>query len=269
MQDQLNRNIHLIKTPKKIVSLVPSQTELLFDLGLETSIVGITKFCVHPIHFKKEKTIVGGTKSVQFDKIKELKPDIILCNKEENTEEMMLELEKIAPVHMSDIYTINDSLQLIQMYGNIFSVEEKANGIIENIKEKLEDFQAFINEKPILKTAYFIWKKPWMVAAKHTFIDEMLQLNKFENHYGHLVRYPEIKLSESKKETADLVLLSSEPFPFKQAHTDEMRTFYPNSKVMLVDGEAFSWYGSRLVNAFNYFKTLHQGPLKAIVSDSR
>lgn len=269
MKDQLNRPIHLKSVPKRIISLVPSQTELLYDLGLGSSVVGITKFCVHPTHFKKEKSIVGGTKDVHLDKIKVLNPDIILCNKEENTFEMIQELEKIAPVHMSDIYTIADCLELIGMYGKIFSAEEQANQIIQNIQEKLDDFNIFIEEKAKLKTAYFIWKKPWMVAAKDTFIDEMLQLNHFENYYGYLKRYPEVELLRTKKEDAELVLLSSEPYPFNEAHREVMRKFFPQARILVVDGEAFSWYGSRLIAAFDYFKSLHQGPLKEIVSSSR
>lgn len=262
MKDQLNRDIHLKEIPKRIVSLVPSQTELLYDLGLELSIVGITKFCVHPTHFKNDKTIVGGTKDVHFDKIRALKPDIILCNKEENTKDMIEELETIAPVHVSDICNIEDCLELIDMYGKMFSVQARANEISQTIMLKLNDFQSSIAYKPRLKTAYFIWKNPWMVAANHTFINTMLQINNFENYYGHLNRYPEIKLIESKKEIADLVLLSSEPFPFKEKHTEMIRKFFPDSKIVVVNGEAFSWYGTRLIAAFDYFKSLHQGPLK-------
>lgn len=269
MKDQLNRPIQLDKIPKQIISLVPSQTELLYDLGLESSIVGITKFCVHPHHFIKEKTIVGGTKDVHFDTIKALQPDIILCNKEENTLEMIQELEHIAPVHISDIYTIEDNLELIEMYGQLFSKEEAAKTIILNIKEKYDGFKAFIRDKPTFKTAYFIWKKPWMVAAKQTFIDEMLTLNNFENYYSKLERYPEIELEETKIETAELVLLSSEPFPFKEKHKEAVRKFFPQAKILVVDGEAFSWYGSRLLKAFDYFKSLHQDHLSSNVSNSR
>ena len=105
----------------RIVSLVPSQTELLYDLGLEDNIVGITKFCVHPVHFKATKTIVGGTKNVKFDKIKALQPDIIICNKEENTKEIVEELSAICPVWVTDIYTIEDNLQMISDFGQLFN----------------------------------------------------------------------------------------------------------------------------------------------------
>ncbi|MEO5789263.1 MAG: ABC transporter substrate-binding protein [Gelidibacter sp.] len=258
MKDQLNRTISLIETPKRIISLVPSQTELLVDLGLEDAIVGITKFCVHPVHLKGNKSIVGGTKQVHFDKIKALHPDIILCNKEENTKEMIQELEKIATVHISDIYTIDDSLELIKLYGALFSKEENANAIIKGITEKKLDFDQFIQDKPKRSAAYFIWKQPWMVAAKDNFIDELLHLNKFENYYSDLERYPEVILQKNRPESAELVLLSTEPFPFHESHVQDIRTFFPNATILVVDGEMFSWYGSRLLKAFDYFKTLHQ-----------
>lgn len=258
MKDQLNRKIHLENVPKRIVSLVPSQTELLFDLGLESSIVGITKFCVHPVHFRKKKTIVGGTKDVHFDTIKALQPDIILCNKEENTLEMIQELETIAPVHISNVFTIDDCLELIIMYGQLFSKQMESHRLENQIRLKHDNFKAFVEDRPTLKTAYFIWKKPWMVAAKETFIDEMLTVNKFNNYYGHLKRYPEVELSEHTAESAELVLLSSEPFPFKEKHRILLKRFFPKAKIIVVDGEAFSWYGSRLLKTFDYFKSLHQ-----------
>ena len=256
-KDQLNRTFSLENTPARIVSLVPSQTELLYDLGLEDQIAGITRFCVHPSHFKKTKTIVGGTKKVKFNKIKELKPDIILCNKEENTEEMIRELEKTAPVHISDIYTVNDCLELIAMYGQLFSKAAEARIIIDAIKKKQDHFTRHIEHKPKIKTAYFIWKNPWMAAAKKTFIDSMLKLNNFENCYGQLLRYPEIDLSSDASPSPQLVLLSSEPYPFKEKHSQELQEFFPNARILLVDGEMFSWYGTRLLKAFDYFKTLH------------
>ncbi|MEM5566767.1 helical backbone metal receptor [Psychroserpens sp. AS72] len=256
-QDQLKRVLKIENTPTRIITLVPSQTELLVDLGLESSIVGITKFCVHPSFLRKYKTVVGGTKQVSFDKIKALNPDIILCNKEENTKEMVYELEKIAPVHISDIYNVDDALELIGLYGELFSVEKKAEDLIKNIRNELLDFQYYINDQPKLKVVYFIWKNPWMVAANKTFINEMLALNNFENHFKSLKRYPEIEL-EAIDENVEVILLSSEPFPFKEEHIASLKLRFPSCKVILVDGEYFSWYGSRLKDAFGYFKTLHQ-----------
>ena len=258
MKDQLNRPINLNKTPKQIISLVPSQTELLVDLGLEDVLVGITKFCVHPSRLKNEKAIVGGTKQVHFDKIEALRPDIILCNKEENTKGMIQELEKIATVHISDVYTIEDSLELIHLYGALFSKQDKAGALVKGIVEKKLEFDQFIKKRPKKTTVYFIWKEPWMVAARLNFIDELMRLNHFENYYGHLDRYPEVNLSDAQPESAELVLLSTEPYPFKEEHIDEVKAFFPQATILVVDGEMFSWYGSRLLKAFDYFKTLHQ-----------
>lgn len=258
MKDQLNRDIQIVETPKRIVSLVPSQTELLFDLGLETSIVGITKFCVHPNHFLKAKTIVGGTKQIKLEKIKALQPDIILCNKEENTKDIVKACEKITIVHVSDITTIQDCIDMIQDYGEIFDRIREASLISKVIQENLSDFEVFINDKPILNVTYFIWKNPWLVAGKNTFINYLLELNKFKNVYKDLGRYPEINMKLN--ESIDLVLLSSEPFPFKEKHIEELQKYYTNAHIQLVDGEMFSWYGSRLTHAFNYFKTLRLNP---------
>lgn len=258
-KDQLQREITLGKTPERIVSLVPSQTELLFDLGLENAVVGITKFCVHPYHFKSLKTVVGGTKKVKFDRIRELQPDIILCNKEENTREMVEELEKIAPVHISDIYTITDALELIAQYGKIFSCRTEASRISDKIKYRLRDFEHYIADQPLLKVAYFIWRTPWMVAGKDTFINHLLELNRFENIYRDKARYPEIELKKIRLEgDPDLVFLSSEPYPFKEEHAFEVGRFTHHAKTVFVDGEMFSWYGSRLVKAFAYFRALRE-----------
>ena len=256
MKDQLHRKIQLKGTPERIVSLVPSQTELLVDLGLEEHIVGLTKFCVHPKHMRKEKAVVGGTKQVHFDKIKALHPDIILCNKEENTKEMIAVLEHIAPVHISDVYTIDDSLELIKMYGEMFKVPQKAQTMICSIRNQRNAFQEWIVQRPQLKVAYFIWKDPYMVAANHTFINAMLAVNNFENVYANVSRYPEIQLSELQEKQPDLILLSSEPYPFKDRDIDEFKSICPYTQVKIVDGESFSWYGSRLLKAFDYFKTL-------------
>ncbi|WP_341216481.1 helical backbone metal receptor, partial [uncultured Wocania sp.] len=170
MRDQLHRKLQLKQTPKRIVSLVPSQTELLVDLGLETSIVGITKFCVHPNYLKKEKVIVGGTKQINIDKIKSLNPDIIFCNKEENTKDLVEACEQICNVHVSDIFTIEDSLELINQYGTIFNKKKEALKIANEIQKEADDFKVFIQKKRTLKAAYFIWKNPWMVAGNDTFI---------------------------------------------------------------------------------------------------
>ena len=257
--DQIGTQHTFEYTPKRIISLVPSQTELLFDLGFEDAIVGITKFCVHPIHFKGIKTIVGGTKSVKTAKIKVLQPDIIICNKEENTLEIVQELSQICPVWVTDIVSIDDNLQMIQDFGQLFNKRTEAQKWIDKINFAHQGFKQFIKDKPVKKAAYFIWANPFMVAGNHIFINELLQLNHFENIYKYKDgRYPEIELKKIRLDgDPDYVFLSSEPFPFTDEHAFEIGRFTHHAKTVFVDGEMFSWYGSRLLKAFDYFKLLH------------
>ncbi|WP_274476281.1 ABC transporter substrate-binding protein [Mangrovimonas aestuarii] len=255
--DQLNRTISFQETPKRIVSLVPSQTELLCDLGLEEFIVGVTKFCVHPNHLRKSKTIVGGTKELHIDRVKALKPDVILCNKEENTQDIVLACAKIAPVHISDVISLEDNFDMIQQYGKMFSVEQQAKTLVAEINHEYISFKDYIQELPKIKVTYFIWRKPWMVVANNTFIHELLKVNGFVNVYADSKRYPEVQL-ESPDRVPELVLLSSEPYPFKEKHLSELKAFFPCAKILLVDGEMFSWYGSRLKKAFTYFKEFRE-----------
>lgn len=258
IKDQIQRTIKLEKTPKRIVSLVPSQTELLVDLGLEDSIVGVTKFCVHPNHLRKSKTIVGGTKNVHFKKIKALQPDIILCNKEENTKEIVEACEQIATTHVSNIFTIQDNIELIKQYGMIFNCHEKSEAISKAIKTESQTFQNYIQNHKQLKVAYFIWKNPWMASGSNTFINHLLDINNYQNVFASKERYPEVILEQLQEENPEVIFLSSEPFPFKEKHLQELQQEFPNSRIILVDGEMFSWYGSRLIKAFDYFKKLRE-----------
>ncbi|WP_026711715.1 helical backbone metal receptor [Flavobacterium filum] len=257
--DQIGVEHTFKTTPKRIISLVPSQTELLYDLGLEEEIVGITKFCVHPKHLKANKQIVGGTKQVKFDKIKALQPEIIIVNKEENTKEIVEELSKICPVWVTNIVTIEDNLQMIVDFGKLFNKRTEAQKWKDKISFAYHDFQQFIQDKSFRKVAYFIWANPYMVAGRDTFINEMLMLNRFQNIYEENGRYPEIELEKMRQEgDPEVVFLSSEPFPFKDEHAFEIGRNTHHAKTIFVDGEMFSWYGSRLLKAFDYFKQLHQ-----------
>jgi len=259
VKDQIGREIVLKSAPKRIVSLVPSQTELLCDLALENELVGITRFCTHPIQLKATKTIVGGTKKVDFNKIRDLKPDFILCNKEENTYDFLPELEKIAPTYFSDVNTIQNALDLILSIGAICNRRTESYNLVHKIEFKLNDFKQFIRSKPTRKVAYFIWAKPWMVVGNDTYINEILELNKFNNIYANMSRYPKIEIDRIRHEgDPDVVILSSEPFPFKDEHAMEISTYTNRSITVFGDGEMFSWPGSRMLLAFEYFKALHK-----------
>lgn len=256
--DQIGTELTFETSPKRIVSLVPSQTELLYELGLESSIVGITKFCVHPFHLKSTKKIVGGTKKVHHEKIRLLQPDIIICNKEENTLEIVEALRKICPVWVTDIQTIEDNFQMISDFGQLFNCRTEAQKWNDKLAFALADFRNFIQNQPVQKVAYYIWKNPYMVAGSGTYINEILQLNHFQNIYADKEgRYPEVEIRKMRLEgDPDLVLLSSEPFPFKDEDAFELGRYTHHAKTVFVDGEMFSWYGSRLLKAFTYFKRL-------------
>lgn len=250
--DQLNNTIELKSFPKRIISLVPSQSELLWDLGLKEELVGITKFCIHPSEMFESLERVGGTKTLNIEKIRALKPDLIIGNKEENEQTQILELQKEFTVWMSDIYTLDDSLMMIEKVGELVNRRDKSNIIRENIKN------SFMRLKQVNKSVlYFIWRNPYMAAGKATFIGNLLQHMGFENTVldGN-ARYPELSLPDIKTMNPELILLSSEPYPFKDSHIEELLDVLPNTKIMLVDGELFSWYGSRLQNSVDYFNRL-------------
>lgn len=253
--DQLNRKIEIDGVPKRIISLVPSQTELLFDLGLEEEVIGITKFCVHPEHWYRNKTRIGGTKTVKINLVSSLQPDLIIANKEENTKEQLEELEKIAPLWISDVQDITGAFDMMQNIGEIINKKEKATALIKEIKKEFSELLIPPSHKKY-RTAYLIWKDPYMAAGGDTFINDMMKLCGWKNVFADTMRYPQITTGTLKEKNTELVLLSSEPFPFKQKHIDEIQAELPGVKILLVDGEMFSWYGSRMRYAANYFKNL-------------
>ena len=248
----MKREVILPVFPLRIVSLVPSQTELLFELGLGERVVGITKFCIHPKEWLESKPRVGGTKYVDFEKIAALKPDLIIGNKEENSKEDIEALEKEYSVWMSDIYTFEDALEMIFEVSGFTNSEENGIEILRAISKAKDAFNEPIDLK---KAVYFIWNDPYMVVGKNTFIDDML----YHAGYVNVVmenRYLELSIENLKALDPEVVLLSSEPFPFKKKHVDALKKHLPEAEIKIVDGEMFSWYGSKLTKAFPYFASL-------------
>jgi len=253
--DQLGRKIKIdTASPQRIISLVPSQTELLFDLGLDEEVVGITKFCIHPIEKVALKEKIGGTKNLNIEKIRSLNPTLIIANKEENGKEQIEELATYFPVWISDVTDLASALEMISAVGKMTGKEKEAKILNKNIS------LAFAPLAPLRETkttAYFIWQNPMMVAGNKTFINDMLQRcgfkNCFQNLDGH---YPEISEEQLQQAKPEVILLSSEPFPFKEKHIEEFKKICPAAEIVLVDGELFSWYGSRLLQAPSYFQKL-------------
>jgi ABC-type Fe3+-hydroxamate transport system substrate-binding protein len=259
--DQMGRLVSLPGKPMRIVSLVPSQTELLYHLGLGDRVVGITKFCIHPPEWFKTKTRVGGTKKINFNAIAKLKPDLIIGNKEENDRESIEQLMQHYPVWMSDIKTLDDAKDMIVAIGQLTQSEGKAveiNNAIDN------GFSLLTPLYPTHSVLYLIWNNPYMAAGSDTFINHLLERCGFyipgilsENE----IRYPELSEDQIFHRNPEIILLSSEPFPFKEIHIKALQAILPKAKIILVDGEMFSWYGSRLIQTGPYLSSLLSSPL--------
>jgi len=251
--DQIGNKISLDGLPERIISLVPSQTELLYFLGLEKEVVGITKFCVHPKEWFNTKTRVGGTKQVDHEKIKQLKPDLIIANKEENVKEQVLELSAFAPVWTSDVNNLDEALEMINSVGALTGRQEGAAGLVREIMDAFNDLSAPMKTRT---AAYLIWTNPFMAAGGNTFISDMMHRAGWRNVFGERNRYPETTIEELRQLKPDVIMLSSEPYPFKENHRESLQEALKDSRVILVDGEMFSWYGSRMKLAARYFSSL-------------
>ena len=258
--DQLLRTIAISATPQRIVSTVPSQTELLHYLGLEKEVIGITKFCIHPSSWFRSKERIGGTKQLNIAKIKDLKPDLILANKEENQKNQIEELALQFPVWVSDVNDLSSACVMIKEIGSITGREKKAEELVQGIRSAFYSENIIPNQR--LRTAYLIWKEPYLTVGGDTFIHQMVEYAGFKNIFADRARYPQIEIEEINGLDCELLLLSTEPYPFKENHVEELKQLLPKTKILLVDGELFSWYGSRLLQAPSYFKNLHTRAIK-------
>jgi ABC-type Fe3+-hydroxamate transport system substrate-binding protein len=250
--DQLNRAVTLASIPKRIISVVPSQTELLFYLGLDAEVIGITKFCIHPQDKVKRVTKIGGTKQLNIQLIDDLQPDLIIANKEENEQSQIEELMTRYPVWISDINDLATAVDMVKRVGKVVGKKTEANELSNNILQQVNLLKLSAKN---LRIAYLIWRKPYMAAGTDTFINAMLQLCGFTNAFNKN-RYPEVTSGDLVIAQPDMLFLSSEPYPFAEKHIVEFEKLLPNTKITLVDGEMFSWYGSRLLHAPTYFNGL-------------
>ena len=236
----MGRNVEVNFPPFRVISLVPSITELLIDLGVD--VVGRTKFCVHPKDKVSSIPIIGGTKNFRFEVIDDLKPDLIVGNKEENYKEGIAKLSQRYPVWMSDITRLNEALEMIRMLSEVTDRSSEGAVIRAQLEDKLEGLQ---NSKSG-SVLYMIWRKPWMAAGRETYVHHFLE------HLGYhnvvlATRYPELNEREIAKLSPDRILLSSEPYPFDKGDQEALQSTFPGSSIELVDGELYSWYGSHLL----------------------
>ncbi|MCU0419851.1 MAG: helical backbone metal receptor [Cyclobacteriaceae bacterium] len=248
--DQMQRGVSVPVAPQRIVSLVPSQTEWLFDLGLAERVVGVTKFCVHPAEARQTKTVVGGTKNFRFDVIDSLNPDLIIGNKEENDAAGIHQLAARYPVWMSDIITLQHAYAMMRQLAQLTDTVPRGEAHITSIQQSFPSLLL-----PPRRILYLIWKSPWMAVGANTFIHDVITTLGLHNAVS-LPRYPELTDEAIRQLNPEVILLSSEPYPFRERHLAALEAIVPRARVMLVDGEMFSWYGSRLQPAAVYFRQL-------------
>ncbi|RHW35871.1 iron ABC transporter substrate-binding protein [Lysinibacillus yapensis] len=250
--DHLSRTVKIPDQPKRIISICPAITETIFSLKAGNKLIGRTRYCTFPKGKVENIEVVGGTKEVNIEKIKQLEPDLILAEKEENTAEIVQQLEQIAPVFVSEVQSIQDGLRLIETLGQLTSSEEKAATMIQKIKD---EFDALPHEQ-LGRAAYAIWRKPYMVVGDTTYINDVLKRLGFQNAYNQAEeRYPAVSKEQLSAANLDFLFLASEPFPFSEKHLTEFQAFLPDTKILLVDGEMF-WYGAKMIEAAVYFKEL-------------
>ncbi|MGH8530079.1 MAG: ABC transporter substrate-binding protein [Nevskiales bacterium] len=270
-RDDLGRSLRLEAPPRRIVSLCPSQTETLFALGLGEQIVGVTRYCIHPSAKERfspsplwggvgegveTKTKVGGTKQLDFTAIAQLEPDLIIAEKEENRREDVERLSERWPVFVTDVSDIEAALRMIGTLGSLCDRAREADQLAQEIAGRWAPLRPAL--RPATKsprTLYLIWRKPYMAAGTGSYIHSVLQRCGFTNVIAK-PRYPELTLAEMQQTDPELILLSSEPYPFAQRHVEELAAHLPQARIELVDGEMFSWYGVRMLKAADYLPEL-------------
>lgn len=253
--DQLDRIVELVEPANRIISLVPSITEMLYSFDIHP--IAQTTFCVHPRENFKTSKKIGGTKKLKIDKIMDLEPDLILANKEENLQSDIEELSKHFPVYVSDISNLDEMNRMVRDIGMLAGCEKPAEALVTKVEQKRSEIMTDETSSYI----YLIWQKPFFAVGTDTFIHHMLSLFQFENAMDKM-RYFELSLSEIKDANPEYLFLSSEPFPFKQKHLVELQEQLPEIKVRLIDGEMTSWYGSRVPMGLDYLRRFRLNELR-------
>lgn len=257
VSDARGRIFELKSAPERIVSLVPSQTQLLLDLGLAERVVGRTRFCLYPPSLVPAIPIVGGTKDFRLDAIRALKPDLVLANLEENTPEL-LELEPEISVYTTQVRTLAEALEMIQQLGQLTGVAPLAEQMVSSIRQGFAQLETLAGLAENVSCLYLIWRRPYMTIGSDTFIHDMLVQAGLSNLWADQLRYPQLSTSELLEKKPELILLPSEPYPFKARHISELQQLCPQALIRLVDGRPFSWYGSELLQTPLYLSELLQ-----------
>lgn len=236
--------------PERLVSLVPSLTETLVDLGGEDRIVGVTKFCVHPDHLRRERTRIGGTKGIHVGAVLDLKPDLVIANLEENDAQDVMALEIAGvPCWVCDVRSVERAFRLLSEMGRLIGEEARGVEMESRVRAAWEETRQQILPGGHRRSAYAVWRDPWMWAGADAYIQDVMRWWGW-SPWPEVDRYPEMKMHALVEAEIEEVLLPSEPFPFKEEHRAECAGL----STRLVDGEMFSWYGSRMLKVPEYFR---------------
>lgn len=244
----------------RIVSLVPSITETLFDLGLDEAVVGRTAFCVHPRGRVKRARSVGGTKQVNLGKLQALNPSHVIVNVDETPRALAEDLAEAGyAVVVTHPVSVEDNLGLYHLLGGLFGRESQAEALCRSFAAEADALDTLARSLPERRVLYLIWKDPWMTVSADTYIARMLAKIRWRTVGGDpAVRYPPVDIDEALLGDADLVLFATEPFPFAERHLEAFRAAHPGhaAKAMLIDAEMTSWYGSRAIAGLRYLAAL-------------
>ena len=256
--DALGRRVVLPDRPQRIVSLVPSITDLLHAMSLGDRVAGVTRFCERPEHWRETKTIVGGTKNVKANVIRDLNADLVLANREENKKADVESITEAsdAPVYVTDVETVPDATDMIRVVGALTGTQSAAQDMADTIDARFDALET----NGTVRAVYLIWRDPYMSVGRDTFIHDVMTRGGFANPFRKATRYPEVTLDQIAAQEPDVVLCSSEPFPFhqKERFTQEIRDALPDTSVEIVDGQLFSWYGPRLLETPAYLRELRE-----------
>lgn len=252
--NNVNNTYH---STNRIVSLVPSITELIYDFDIENKLVGISENCILPKYLRLEKANVGSIENIDINKIRELKPDIIFLEKNAILQEKIITLEEIAPIYVIDVNSLDQAKQNISDLGKLLNCRNSASKILLKIECQLEDLSKITKDLSIRKGGYFISESPWVVAGADTFINSMMELLNIKNVFSNLKgRFPTVKGANIHLANPHIILLPSIPFQFDDEHAIDISAHTHDAATFFVDGIVFSWYGSRIIKSLDYLKLL-------------
>ena len=264
--DATGAAVVLPSPPRRIVSLIPSITEILFALGAGPSVTGCTVYCTEPPEGVATKTRVGGQKNPKLDVIRELGADLVVANSEENVREHVETLRRWGiPVYVTYPRTVAAGIRLVSDLGSVVGLPERGRETAAALEAALDDVRSARAGKPARRVFYPIWRQPWMTVNRDTYAHDMLALCGGDNVFGQSAkRYPEVTLPDVARAAPEVILLPDEPYRFRRAHLANFDVCpdipaVRERRVRLVDGKLATWYGPRIAEALRVLPRLMAG----------